>query len=147
MTTFDVPLLHGHDQLSSSQWETRWLTCEGARVKVLNKVVRDGMAEQQWLASRVTISLCLIETTSSAALLNKFGTLPLAEVTGDTLVEDVLRGAQAVLQQDSQQGMIDLTQAERPPTMETVHDVAQKMPWSNQISSILRLHCRQQSKT
>ena len=31
-----------------------------------------------------------------------------------------------MLQQGGQQGMIDLTQADRPPTMETVHDVAQK---------------------
>ena len=48
----------------------------------------------------------------------------LAEVTGDTLVENVLRGAQAVLQQSGQQGMVDLTQAERPPTLESVHDVS-----------------------
>ena len=50
----------------------------------------------------------------------------LAEVTGDTLVENVLRGAQAVLQQSGQQGMVDLTQADRPPTLESVHDVAKK---------------------
>ena len=52
----------------------------------------------------------------------------LAEVTGDTLVENVLRGAQAVLQQSGQQGMVDLTQAERPPTSESVHDVLKQIP-------------------
>ena len=47
-------------------------------------------------------------------------------MTGDALVENVLRGAQTVLQQSGQQGMVDLTQAERPPTLESVHDVAKK---------------------
>ena len=50
----------------------------------------------------------------------------LAETTGDTLVENILRGAQAVLQQTGQQGMVDLTQAEKPPTLESVHDAVQK---------------------
>ena len=50
----------------------------------------------------------------------------LAEVTGDTLVENVLRGAQAVLQQSGHQGMVDLTQSERPPTLESVHDVVKR---------------------
>ena len=50
----------------------------------------------------------------------------LAEVTGDTLVEDVLRGAQAVLQQGGQQGMIDLTKADRRRRWRQSHDVAQK---------------------
>ena len=126
VTTFGAPLQHGHDQLNSSQWETRWLTGAEARVKVSNKEARDGTAEQQWSVSRATTSSCLIETTSSAAPLNKFRHATLAEVTGDTLVEDVLRGAQEVLQQGGQQGMIDLTQADRPPKMETVHDVAKK---------------------
>ena len=50
----------------------------------------------------------------------------LAEITGDTLVANILRGAQAVLQQSGQQGMVDLTQAERPPTLESVQDVVKK---------------------
>ena len=124
MTTFGAPLLHGHDQLNSSQWGTRWLTGVEARVKVSNKVARDGTAEQQWsqgdnliVSHRNNFFRCAPEQVRHATL---------AEVTGDTLVEDVLRGAQAVLQQGGQQGMIDLTQADRPPTLETVHNVAKK---------------------
>ena len=50
----------------------------------------------------------------------------LAETTGDTLVENILRGAQTVLQQAGQQGMVDLTQAEKPPTLESVHDAVKR---------------------
>ena len=43
--------------------------------------------------------------------------------------------------------MIDLTQADRPPTMETVSTMLlKKVPWLNQVSPTLRLHCGQQSK-
>ena len=126
VTISDVLLLHDHDLPKSSKWGTRWRTGVEARVKVSSKVERDGhgratvvgfQGDNLIISHRNNFLRCAPEQVRHATL---------AETTGDTLVENILRGAQTVLQQTGQQGMVDLTQAEKPPTLESVNDAVKK---------------------